>query len=161
MFPGNNSTILSFIVKMLHSKVHGKLSNYAFDMIMQVIKGLPQVYDEFVPWNIHDAKKLLRDLGLGYECIDACKYDCALFWKQNADLENCPTCKESRYKVNDGKGKKIPHKLLRYFPLIPRLKRLYGSKKTSTDMKWHKHKCVDDGVLRHPADGEEWKNFDV
>lgn len=78
-------------------------------------------------------------------CIDACKYDCILFWKENANLENCPTCKEPRYKVNDGRGKKIPHKVLRYFPLIPRLKRLYGSKKTCNDMKWHKKKRVDDG----------------
>ncbi|KAH7845251.1 hypothetical protein Vadar_011026 [Vaccinium darrowii] len=71
VFPGSNSTILSFIVKMLHTKVHGKLSNHAFDMMMQVIKSLLPVYDEFVPWNIREAKKLLRDLGLGYVRIDA------------------------------------------------------------------------------------------
>ncbi|KAH7843036.1 hypothetical protein Vadar_012013 [Vaccinium darrowii] len=133
VFPGSNSTILSFIVKILHTKVHGKLSNHAFDMMMQVIKSLLPVYDEFIPWNIREAKKLLRDLGLGYVRIDVCRYDCILFWKENANLENCPRCKESRYKVNDGKSKKIPHK----------------------------EKRVDDGVLRHPADGEEWKNFDV
>lgn len=52
VFPGSNSTILSFIVKMLHTKVHGKLSNHAYDMMMQVIKSLLPVYDEFVPWNI-------------------------------------------------------------------------------------------------------------
>lgn len=27
------------------------------------------------------------------------------------------------------------------------------SSKTCTDMRWHKEKRVDDGVLRHPADG--------
>ena len=39
------------------------------------------------------------------------------FWKENADLEMCPVCEEPRYKLNDGKGKKIPNKILRYFPL--------------------------------------------
>ncbi|KAL0333115.1 UNVERIFIED_CONTAM: hypothetical protein Scaly_2213000 [Sesamum calycinum] len=27
-------------------------------------------------------------------------------------------------------------------------------------MRWHKEKRTDDGVLRHPADGQEWKEFD-
>lgn len=33
------------------------------------------------------------------------------------------------------------------------------SKKTATDMRWHKEKRVYDGDLRHLADGEEWKEF--
>ncbi|KAL3629961.1 hypothetical protein CASFOL_026273 [Castilleja foliolosa] len=53
-------------------------------------------------------------LGLGYECIHACKYDCALFWKENEKLETCPICQTSRWKLNDGTGKKIPHKILRH-----------------------------------------------
>ncbi|XP_028072683.1 uncharacterized protein LOC114274904 [Camellia sinensis] len=80
--------------------------------------------------------------------------------KDNAALENCPTCTESRYKLNNKTGKKIPHKILRYFPLTPRLKRLYMSKKTAAYMRWHKDKRMDDGVLRHPADSEAWKDFD-
>lgn len=73
---------------------------------------------------------------------------------------SCLICKEPRYKLNDGKGKKIPHKILRYFPLTPRLQRLYMSRKTAVDMRWHKGKRVDDGILRHLADGEAWKDFD-
>ena len=34
------------------------------------------------------------------------------------------------------------------------------SRKTATDMRWHEEQCVDDGILRHPADGEAWKDFD-
>ena len=34
------------------------------------------------------------------------------------------------------------------------------SRKTSTGMRWHKEKRVDDEMLRHPADGEAWKQFD-
>ncbi|KAK9195543.1 hypothetical protein WN943_003666 [Citrus x changshan-huyou] len=33
------------------------------------------------PASYYDAKKILRDLGLGYETIHVCKYDCALFEK--------------------------------------------------------------------------------
>ncbi|CAL8118864.1 unnamed protein product [Prunus armeniaca] len=31
---------------------------------------------------------------------------------------------------------------------------------TATYMRWHKEKQVDDDVMRHPADGEAWKEFD-
>ena len=44
-------------------------------------------------------------------------------------------------------------KVMRYFPLIPRLKRLYMSSKTAEDMRWHFNR-KDDKILRHPADGE-------
>ena len=28
------------------------------------------------------------------------------------------------------------------------------------DMRWHKEKCLNDSVLRHPANSQEWKQFD-
>ncbi|XP_060969785.1 uncharacterized protein LOC133037009 [Cannabis sativa] len=60
-----------------------------------------------------------------------------------------------------GNGKKVPHKVMRYFPLTPRLKRLYCSRHTAEDMRWHySQRPKEDGVLRHPADAEEWKQFD-
>ena len=35
------------------------------------------------------------------------------------------------------------------------------SKYTAVDMRWHKEKRINvDGVLRHPADAEGWKDFD-
>lgn len=58
------------------------------------------------------------------------------------------------------KQKKIPWKVLRYFPLTPRLQRLFMSSKTATDMRWHSENRVKDGELRHPADSEAWKHFD-
>ncbi|XP_073152210.1 uncharacterized protein [Henckelia pumila] len=50
---------------------------------------------------------------------------------------------------------------MRYFPLTPRLKRLYSSRHTARDMRWHDaERLKDDGVLRHPADGSAWNMFD-
>ena len=34
------------------------------------------------------------------------------------------------------------------------------STRTAEHMKYHKYKIVDEGVLSHPAYGEEWKEFD-
>lgn len=104
----------------MHIKVLNKLSNKAIDMILQLLK---EAFPEgtTLPSTTYDAKKkMLKDLGLGYEVIHACKYDCALFWKEYEALEKCPYCGEPRYKFK-GNKKKIPQKVLRYFPLKPRL----------------------------------------
>lgn len=53
------------------------------------------------------------------------------------------------------RAKKIPQKILWYFPLKPILQRLFMCKHTACHMRWHKEKCVDtEGILRHPADSE-------
>uniref|UniRef100_A0A2N9FKN1 DUF4218 domain-containing protein n=1 Tax=Fagus sylvatica TaxID=28930 RepID=A0A2N9FKN1_FAGSY len=91
-----------------------------------------------VPNSLYSAKKVIHDLGLEYEKIDACVNDCVLYHNEYADLEQCPICMESRWKsvhnnvVNESdettigeekKNKKVPNKILRYFPLTPRLQR--------------------------------------
>ncbi|GJX68699.1 hypothetical protein Tco_0304426 [Tanacetum coccineum] len=81
--------------------------------------------------------------------------------KDNKDEEICPTCKASRWKNKDTTRKKVPNKVLRYFPLIPRLKRMYGSLHTAKHMTWHATgKCTEDGKMGHPVDGKAWKEFD-
>ncbi|XP_050281976.1 uncharacterized protein LOC126722879 [Quercus robur] len=114
-------------------------------------------------------KKRIWDLGLDYEKIDACIDDCVLYRNEYADLEKCPRCKKSRWKSNESNGniigkkknhKKVPQKILRYFPLTPRLQRLFLTKNIASEMRWHKEGRVDDGVLRHPADSIAWKQLD-
>ena len=50
------------------------------------------------------------------------------------------------------KKKKISTKVLRYFPLKPRLQRLYMSSKTTSHMKWHVDGCMRGEMMRHPVD---------
>ncbi|KAM3287813.1 hypothetical protein P3S67_021243 [Capsicum chacoense] len=51
------------------------------------------------------------------------------------------------------------YKRMYYFPLIPRLKRLYASHTTATDLTWHHEHIKEDGIMCHPSDSETWKNF--
>ncbi|BBH08894.1 hypothetical protein Prudu_021235 [Prunus dulcis] len=77
-------------------------------------------------------------------------------------LDTYPICKKSRFKTtSQNRTTKIPKKVMRYLPLKPRLHRLYMSTHTATDMRWRKEKRVDDDVMRHPVDGEAWKEFDL
>ena len=86
-------------------------------------------------------------------------------------MDSCPTCGESRWKdtvgtekddpVVTGGGKKLfPRKILRYFPLIPRLQRLYMRASTSSLMRWHKEERVRDGKMCHPVDSLAWQHVD-
>ena len=79
-------------------------------------------------------------------------------------------CCVSRWKSSDvhpkdefnqsSKKKKISAKVLRYFPLKPRLQRLYMSSKAISQMKWHVDGCMRSEMMRHPIDSLAWKNFD-
>ncbi|CAL2253814.1 unnamed protein product [Prunus armeniaca] len=111
--------------------------------------------DNCLPKDHRQAQKVLNGLGLGYEKIHSCKNNCMLFYKEYETLDKCPICKESRFKMtSQNMTTKIPQKVMRYLPLKPRLQRLYMSTHTTTDMRWHKEKWVDDDVMRHPVDGE-------
>ncbi|XP_019255076.1 PREDICTED: uncharacterized protein LOC109233657 [Nicotiana attenuata] len=116
--------------------------------------------ESFVPNSFYEAKKVLRDLGLGYTKIDACQNDCILYWREHAYAQSCPECGESRWKSKENGGKKVAHKVLRHFPIKPRLQRLYMARETAKKMRWHKEERVDDGILRHPSDAMAWKSFE-
>jgi hypothetical protein len=94
-----------------------------------------------------------------------------LYWGvEDEKREMCKICNTSRWKKsssgkdveasnNDKSQRNVPAKVLRYFPLKPRLQRLFLSSKTSEDMRWHATNITTDGMLRHPRDSEAWKKF--
>ena len=129
-----NYSILKFVIEMLNVKVMTNLSNKGLNMMLELLtKVLPK--GNLVPRSTYEAKKILRDLGMSFEHIDACKNDCALFWKENENLDKCPVCEAPRYKDTRAQGKKIPYKVLRYFLLTLRLRRLYMSGQRAKDMR--------------------------
>ncbi|GJT10162.1 CACTA transposable element [Tanacetum coccineum] len=51
-------------------------------------------------------------------------------------MPNCPVCKESRYKKKTKAGKLVAKKIVRYFPLTPRLQRMFNTKHIAKWMTW-------------------------
>ncbi|XP_071726811.1 uncharacterized protein [Rutidosis leptorrhynchoides] len=169
LYPGCKYSGLSFTLHLYHVKCIGGISDKSFGMLLELLKNtFPHLTS--IPSSVTEAKKLTKDLGLGYEKIDACPNDCMLYWGEREGQQSCHVCKAPRYESDVGekmiessksnKSKK-PAKVFRYFPLIPRLKRLYMSEKTAKDMRWHNTGLTKDGKLRHPADGLAWKAFDT
>ena len=92
-----------------------------------------------------------------------------LYSKEHANANECVFCGVSRWKssddhstyefTNSAKKKKIPAKVLRYFPLKPRLQRLYMSSKITSHMKWLVDGHMGGEMMRHPMDSLAWKKF--
>ncbi|KAM3289913.1 hypothetical protein P3S67_018202 [Capsicum chacoense] len=129
-------------------------------MLLELLKEtLPA--DETLPKSYYDAKNMLQGLGLGYISIYDYKNNCVLYWFEYKDRQECPHCGTLRWKINNGRDKRIPHKVLLYFPLKPILQRLFMSSKISMYMRCIKEKRLDEvNVLRHPTDSDAWKEFD-
>ncbi|GJW76725.1 uncharacterized protein Tco_0138407 [Tanacetum coccineum] len=109
--------------------------------------------------NFYETKKILRKLNLPREKIHACKNHCMLFYgKVDSLLSKCKVCGHSRYK-NGGRNN-VPNLVLTYFPIAPRLQRMYMSKKMSKEMTWHHDHKTDSNKMVHPSDGKAWKHFD-
>nr|GEY23471.1 hypothetical protein [Tanacetum cinerariifolium] len=116
-----------------------------------------------LPPSYYAIKKTFKMIRLGYESIHACVNDCFLFrGDANKDVHFCPVCNTSRWKDSNTPGKKVSKKVLLYFPIIPRLQRLYKSSHTAKEMTWHAtKKCTEPGKMQHPVDGRAWKDFDT
>ncbi|CAL2259321.1 unnamed protein product [Prunus armeniaca] len=156
----DNFFVLTATVELMYRKIKYRMSNLCFDYFLEVFKRM-LLTDNCLPKDHRQAQKVLNGLGLGYEKIHACKNNCMLFYKEYETLDTCPICNESRFKTtSQNRMTKIPQKVMCYLPLKSRLQRLYMSTHTATYMRWHNEKRVDDDVMRHPANGEAWKEFD-
>ena len=90
-----------------------------------------------MPETTYKAKKVVCPLGLEAQKIHACPNDCILYRGEYENLDSCPVCNACRYKIprddpGDVEGmrvkKRVPAKVMWYFPLIPRLKCLFLNK---------------------------------
>jgi hypothetical protein len=115
-----------------------------------------------MPKDLYQSKKIVSDLGMNYEKIDVCEKNYMLFWKENKDDTEYMHYGRSRYvKVRNEDGisvtTKVATKQLCYIPITPRLERLFLSKETTKQMRWHhegKRESEDPDIMSHPADGE-------
>ena len=132
-------TKLSFLVHLYHLKCLNGWTDKSFSMLLELLRdALPE--ENTLPKSFYDTKNIISGLGLSYEKIHVCPNECILYRKDLADAEICPKCNLSRWKYNSDDvecRKKIPAKILRWFPLIPRLQRLFVSPKTACSMIWH------------------------
>ena len=136
-------------------KTHGVSNTFLNELLMLLSMSiLPR--GNCLPKTEYEASKILRRLGLAYNMIHACPKGCCLFRGDLEDAEQCPVCDADRYRMC-GRSR-VPALVLRHFPLIPQLQRMFSSKKLSKLNVWHHFNKSVDGKMRHTADSPQW-NF--
>jgi hypothetical protein len=85
---------------------------------------------------------------------------CTLYNLEITELTKCRTCRHAHYKPKIGREKTLlKYRKLRYFPIIPKLQRLFMSPKIVGHMTWHHSHDVVNGVMVYHFDGKAWKHF--
>ncbi|XP_057418249.1 uncharacterized protein LOC130712428 [Lotus japonicus] len=148
-------TRLSAVLKLYNLKAANGWTDTSFTNLLTLLKDmLPE--GNVLPGRLYEAKQMLCSIGMSYERIHACPNDCILFRNEYESLKSCPKCKAPRYK----KENSCPLKVLWYFPIIPRFRRMYRSAEVAKQLTWHKYRGEGDGMLRHPADSPQWSKID-
>ncbi|KAF7152180.1 hypothetical protein RHSIM_Rhsim01G0163400 [Rhododendron simsii] len=163
LYPGcEKYTKLSAIVTLYKIKAENEWTDESFTILLGKLQDMFPM-DNTMLCSVRAVKKFLKKFELGYEKIHACVKDCCLFRKENVELENCPKCGSSRWKVDvcTKKIKKgVPAKVLRYFPIIPRFRNMYRSFEVAKDLTWRStHRSID-AKMRHSVDSSTWKTID-
>ena len=138
-------------------RTHGAsnaLVNEIFQLLTRSV--LPSVNS--LPHSEYQASKLLKQLGLAYDTIHAClgPKTCMLFRSaEKSFLKNCSICGAARYR-KVGKTK-VPLKVLRHFPLIPRLERMCSTPVQAHFMTSHARLASTDDGMQGACDSHQWK----
>ncbi|PKA61494.1 hypothetical protein AXF42_Ash014411 [Apostasia shenzhenica] len=99
LFPGcNNFTKPSALMRLYNLKATNGWSNKGFSDLLQLLKEMLPAPNQ-LPISTYEAKKIICKLGMNYEKISACPNDCVLYRNEYIDLNQCPQCKKSRWKL--------------------------------------------------------------
>ncbi|KAL0300043.1 UNVERIFIED_CONTAM: hypothetical protein Scaly_3061500 [Sesamum calycinum] len=82
---------LVYVAKLVNIKTEGHFSQHIYDRITQWADHIsPRDHNLSIDYYI--TKKLMRDLSLSFEKIDACKNGCMFYWKNDIDLDYYKFC---------------------------------------------------------------------
>ena len=81
-----------------------------------------------LPHTYRGLHAIMKYIGMDYQTIDACPNDYIIYYGQHASKIECLQCLISRYRT-DQVTKRVPRKVLRHIPIIPRLQRLFRSER--------------------------------
>ncbi|GKV48799.1 hypothetical protein SLEP1_g55591 [Rubroshorea leprosula] len=129
-------TVLKWVCELMSAKTLFNMSVINWDYVLKrSLMAFKKVDKEKLLTDYYSAKKMLRHLDLEY--------------------------KKARFKQRDvHSATPIPRKTLWYLPIIPKLQRLYMSRKIAEHLTWHLNCYNENEKIFHPACGEAWKHFD-
>lgn len=138
------------------------ISRMAFVFLCSLLHTMILPKPNTLPSSRVQARQMLNSLGMQYNTYHACVNDCMLYRGSHEDDTTCVKCGEPRYKNSSETMQPctIARKVLRHFPIIPRLRRLFRCPSLAGLMEWHSQNRSVDGIWRIPADCEAFQHID-
>ena len=99
-----------------------------------------------LPRTFRDLSSIMKEIGMQYEAIHACPDTHVVYYNQYEFETECLECHMSRYRM-DQVTKKVPRKVLRYIPIIPRFQRLFDAKNMAQFMDYHAWNKIQDDII--------------
>ncbi|CAK8532567.1 unnamed protein product [Lathyrus sativus] len=130
LYEGASESKLSVCLKLMACKTNWNVPQKCIDFFANMLLEVCPSKDS-LPKNFYQVKKLVSMLGLKSQKIDCCVNGCMLYYKDTIADRECRFCHEPRYaprKPGMGNYNDVPVKRMHYFPITPRLKRLYASR---------------------------------
>ena len=134
LYEGSNKTEFETSVRLLNIKSRHK---HCFNEVVALMKDTCPSKSG-ISKNYHQQFRKVRDLGMDIQEINCCPNGCMLYYKQVEGLSACKFCGHARQlpkKSNQRGHKDVLYSKIHYLPLIPRLQRLYASKRTVVHMR--------------------------
>jgi hypothetical protein len=122
-------TVLQVVTHLMAFKSKYSFSNQCYNDIVKLIIDLIPVKHN-MPKDLYQSKKIVSNLKMNYEKIDAYGKNCMLFWNEYNELTEYMHCSRSKYvKVINKDGAyvttKVAVKQLHYITITSRLKQLF------------------------------------
>lgn len=154
LYGGSSSSRLQFSIILMSLCTLYSVSHHCLDEILTFLKHDLLPPDNCCPKNSYEMKTLLMKLGLSHESIHYCDCGRTLYWKENSQLDRCPKCGKSRYIEG---SKSVLNRVLRYFSLIKRLRRMFRCPELSKHLRWHS--TNHSALLWTVSNGDSWRTI--
>ena len=157
LYCGANISSLDATLMLMNVCRTHKATNACISELLHLFSNVILPSPNSLPSSERLASKMVSRFGLRYDTIDACRNGCVLFRRQYAEMDTCPVCNAPRYRRVGMSN--VPQKVLRHFPLIPRLKRMFSTPQLAALMTWHASNISEDRKMRGPVDSPQWEHI--
>ena len=157
LYPDSRTSVVSAIIIIMNMCTVFRVSNKFSDELFRFLSTKLLPSGNKLPRTHYAARKSICRLELHYHNVHACPQGCILYEEGYHALESCPKRATSRWM--DGSNR-IPAKVIRHFPLIPRLKRMWRSSEIARMLTNHTKHVSTDGIMRSVVDSPAWKHID-
>lgn len=158
LYATSKTSVVSATIILMNMCTVFRVSNRFVDELLRFLAADLLPPDNKLPRTHYEARKSINGLGLNYNNIHACPDGCVLYDDENALLTSCPKCSKSRW-VDNTNG--VPTKVIRNFPLIPCLKRMWRSIEITHMLTGYMKHVSNDGIMRSVVDSLTWKHIDI